>query len=165
MKRIFRDDDLKRKFLHRNRHLIAILTFLFNLIQFSSVFHFLFSFYLKVSPLERISGYRIFFLSISVLSFLLWFIAKIQLGTSFSVLPATPNKLIKNGMYSLFRHPIYIFSMTTMVSYILLIEKPQFFFGLFLLLPLQIFRSRKEHALLISRFGEEYENHAKQCWI
>jgi protein-S-isoprenylcysteine O-methyltransferase Ste14 len=95
----------------------------------------------------------------------LWFVARLQLGKSFSARPEA-RALVTTGLYSKFRNPIYTFGG---VAYL----------GLFIawgrMIPLVVFcilyplyqsmRARKESAVLEKAFGDEYRHYKAGTWM
>lgn len=103
-------------------------------------------------------------ITLTIAGFVLWTIAKIQLGSSFTV-RARAKKLVTTGLYSKFRHPIYLFGGISIL-------------GLFVawgrLIPLvcflvfystQLLRIKKEEAVLEQAFGEEYRRYKTTTWL
>ena len=98
-------------------------------------------------------------------SFLLFVLARIQLGRAFSV-QAKATTLVTTGLYSRIRNPIYVFggvddrgsdssgskSRGSCWSFVILI-------------PLQVIRSRKEAQVLAEKFGAAYEEYKRQTWF
>ena len=104
-------------------------------------------------------------IGIAVASFALWMVARVQLGKSFSV-RAQARALVTTGLYSKFRHPIYLFGELAFAGLFLawgeLIPALAYFV---LICPAQIVRSRKEEAVLEEAFGEEYRQYKASTWF
>ncbi|MBU3923206.1 isoprenylcysteine carboxylmethyltransferase family protein [Patescibacteria group bacterium] len=106
--------------------------------------------------IDTIMGIIIFIISI-----VLWFLAKRQLGKVFQV-KVEAKTIIKKGLYSKFRHPIYLFSSLTYLGVLIS------FWNLYLILPyialvvFQIVRARREENVFIHRFGNEYREYMKK---
>ena len=81
--------------------------------------------------------------AVAVPSFVLWFLAKLQLGGSFTPKPEA-RELVTRGLYSRIRHPIYFFSTLALVGIAICLRS--WLFGAFLILsvPLQLWRIRME---------------------
>ncbi len=107
---------------------------------------------------------RLIGISMAVVGFGLWMLARVQLGRSFAV-RAQAKTLVTTGLYSKFRHPIYLFGG---IAYL----------GLFIswgkLIPLlcflsiylvEILRARKEERVLEQAFGEEYRRYKASTWF
>ncbi len=95
----------------------------------------------------------------------LWGLARVQLGKSFSVRPEA-RALVTTGLYSKFRHPVYLFGGVTYAGLFLAWGKliPGLCFVL-LYPPYQIVRSKKEDAVLEKAFGEEYRRYRAGTWF
>ena len=99
-----------------------------------------------------------------VTGFVLWTVARFQLGTSFAVSPQA-RQLVSRGIYSRIRNPIYIFGSCVIAGLILFLGHP---LGLLIfvgLIPLQIWRARKEAFVLEARFGEQYRTYPASTWF
>ena len=104
-------------------------------------------------------------IGIAVASFALWMVARVQLGKSFSF-RAQAKVLVTTGLYSKFRHPIYLFGELAFAGLFLawggLIAALAY---LVLTSPTEIVRSRKEEAVLEKAFGEEYRQYKASTWF
>ena len=103
-------------------------------------------------------------LFIMIISLIFFTLARIKLGDSFQV-SAKANKLIKDGIYKVIRHPIYLFGLTFIFGFIIFI---QMFYGLIFLLVfivLQMKRIKKEEQVLEAKFGNEYLDYKKHTWF
>ena len=100
----------------------------------------------------------------AVAGFTLSILARIQLGQSFSIRPQA-RKLVTTGLYSKFRHPIYLFRGIAFFGLFIAWGKlmPLVFF--LLIYPLQILRARKEGKVLEQAFGEEYRRYKASTWF
>ena len=96
--------------------------------------------------------------------FVLWGIAHVQLGDSFSV-KAEARRLVTGGIYSRVRSPIYVFGGIGIAGFMLVVERPIFLLAFLVLVPLQIIRSRREARVLEEKFGEEYREYARHTWF
>ena len=96
--------------------------------------------------------------------FLLWTVARFQLGASFAV-SAQARKLVTHGLYSKIRNPIYVFGSLVIVGMILVIGRPVWLLIFAVIIPLQIWRARKESAVLEGAFGEEYRKYRAGTWF
>ncbi len=101
--------------------------------------------------------------AIAVPSFILFLVARIQLGNSFSV-QAKANTLVTTGLYSRIRNPIYVFG-ALLIAGLALCYRPAYLVGFVILIPLQIIRSRKEERVLAAAFGDEYERYRAKTWF
>lgn len=96
-------------------------------------------------------------------SFVLFLIARIQLGSAFSV-KAKAQKLVTNGIYARIRNPIYVFG-GLIVAGVFLYIRPIWLLLFIVLIPLQIVRSRNEEKVLAEKFGEEYQRYKAKTWF
>lgn len=102
--------------------------------------------------------------AIALPAFLLLALARLQLGRAFSV-EAKATTLVTTGLYSRIRNPIYVFGGLMIAGVILILEKPLFLLVFFILIPLQVIRSRKEAQVLEAQFGEAYQEYRRQTWF
>jgi protein-S-isoprenylcysteine O-methyltransferase Ste14 len=91
-------------------------------------------------------------------------LARIQLGGSFSV-GAKAQALVTRGLYSRIRNPIYVFGGLTIAGAFLFFRLPKFLWLLAALIPLQIYRVRKEEQVLAAKFGDEYWAYRARTWF
>jgi protein-S-isoprenylcysteine O-methyltransferase Ste14 len=94
----------------------------------------------------------------------LWVLARVQLGRSFAV-RAQAKTLVRTGLYSKFRHPIYLFGG---IAYLGLFISWGKLIPLVCFLPIyavQILRARKEEKVLEQAFGEEYRRYKAGTWF
>ena len=99
-----------------------------------------------------------------VAGFVLWTIARFQLGASFAV-KAEARQLVTWGLYSKMRNPIYVFGSWVLAGGILVFGKPLWLLIFVVLIPLQIWRAGKESAVLEAAFGEEYQKYRAGTWF
>jgi len=101
----------------------------------------------------------------AVVGFVLWMVARVQLGKSFSV-RAQAKALMTKGLYSKFRHPIYLFGELTIAG--LFIAWGELLIGCVyfaVTVPVQISRIRNEERVLEEAFGEEYRRYKAGTWF
>jgi protein-S-isoprenylcysteine O-methyltransferase Ste14 len=110
------------------------------------------------------TGMHIAGLALMVPAFVLWGIAHIQLGDSFSVRPEA-RELVTRGIYARVRNPIYVFGGIGIAGFILTIERPWYLLVFLVLIPMQIVRSQREARVLEEKFGEEYREYARHTWF
>jgi protein-S-isoprenylcysteine O-methyltransferase Ste14 len=92
-------------------------------------------------------------------------VSRIQLGASFAV-KAKAHALVTSGIYSRIRHPIYVFSSLMMVGIALYFDQLWFLLVVVLVLvPMQIYRARREEQVLMDAFGEEYAHYKASSWF
>ncbi len=99
-----------------------------------------------------------------VAGFVLWAAARWQLGSSFAV-TAQARQLVTQGLYSRIRNPIYFFGSWVIAGGFLLARRPMGLLIFLVLIPLQIWRSERESAVLEAKFGEEYRRYRAGTWF
>lgn len=102
--------------------------------------------------------------AIAVPAVVLLIMARLQLGRSFSV-QAKATHLVATGLYSRIRNPIYVFSSLVIVGIILWLAKPIFLLLLAVIIPVQIYRARKEEQILTEKFGDAYREYKQKTWF
>jgi protein-S-isoprenylcysteine O-methyltransferase Ste14 len=107
---------------------------------------------------------RIAGVAIALPAFILFSIARVQLGRSFSV-EAKATELVTTGVYSKIRNPIYVFGALMMFGIIIWAGQPLLLLFYLILIPMQIIRARKESAVLEAKFGETYLEYKKNTWF
>jgi len=133
----------------------------FLVFQFGVVLVVLLSTALRPGPWDTV---RIVGFAIALLATVLLFLARYQIGGSFSVTPQA-RALVTHGLYSRIRNPIYVFSAVLLAGVFISFH---FFWGLLLLLvliPIQTVRARHESKVLEEKFGEEYREYRKRTWF
>lgn len=110
------------------------------------------------------TSWRIAGIAIALPAFVLLIIARIELGRAFSV-TAKASILVRSGIYSRIRNPIYVFSTMMLFGLIIWTGRPWLLLLLAVLVPLQYFRSHKEQAVLAEKFGEEYLAYKRRTWF
>jgi protein-S-isoprenylcysteine O-methyltransferase Ste14 len=93
-----------------------------------------------------------------------WALARVQLGTSFSV-QARATALVTHGLYSRIRNPIYVFGSIMIAGVMLFFLKPEGLLVFLAIIPMQIIRARKESAVLEGAFGDAYRQYKQQTWF
>ncbi len=104
-------------------------------------------------------------ITMAVVGFGLWTLARVQLGGAFAV-RAQAKTLVTTGLYAKFRHPVYFFGGIGYLGLFIAWGKliPSVCLLLFYLL-LQIPRARKEDKVLEQVFGEEYRRYKASTWF
>lgn len=103
-------------------------------------------------------------LVLALVAFILWVMSRVQLGNSFTLAPHA-KFLVRSGIYSRLRHPVYYFSILAVVGISI------FSWSLFMLIPLVILivvesiRIKQEEKILLQKFGEEYIQYKKGTWF
>jgi len=99
-----------------------------------------------------------------VAGFILWTTGRFPLGRSLTV-TAQAKKLVTRGLYSKFRNPIYVFGSCVIAGLILVLGRPVWLLAFLIVIPLQIWRARKESTVLEAAFGEEYRRYCAGTWF
>jgi protein-S-isoprenylcysteine O-methyltransferase Ste14 len=128
---------------------------------FLAVFVVIFAFIAWEQPwtAPHIAGVAIF-----IPSFVLFVLARIQLGRAFSV-QARATTLVTTGIYSRIRNPIYVFSGLMIAGVIIWANDLRFLLIFAVLIPMQILRARKEAKVLEEKFGEAYREYKQKTWF
>jgi protein-S-isoprenylcysteine O-methyltransferase Ste14 len=103
-------------------------------------------------------------LGLAIASFLLWTLARFQLGNSLTV-TAQAKQLVTSGIYSKIRHPIYVFGAGFIAGYILLLGRPLWLLIFLAFIPFLIWRIGAERRVLQAQFGKEYNAYCAQTWF
>ena len=103
-------------------------------------------------------------LVILIASFVLWTVARFQLGASLTV-TAQAKALVSSGLYSKIRNPIYVFGSCFMAGLILVIAHPIWLLVFVLIIPFQFWRAATEGKVLEARFGEAYRSYRAGTWF
>jgi protein-S-isoprenylcysteine O-methyltransferase Ste14 len=103
-------------------------------------------------------------IALAIMGFLLWAIARIELGRSFSVRPKA-TELVTRGLYSKIRNPVYVFGTVFIVGMILWAGRPVWLLVLVIIVPMQIVRARKEAQVLEAKFGDAYRAYRSRTWF
>ena len=101
---------------------------------------------------------------IALPAFILFCIARVQLGRSFSV-EAKATALVTTGIYSKIRNPIYVFGAIMTLGVIIWAGQPLLLLFYVILIPMQIIRARKESQVLEAKFGDAYIEYKKKTWF
>lgn len=107
---------------------------------------------------------RVIGLAIATPALLLLILARIQLGRAFSVSPKA-STLVKAGLYSRIRNPIYVFGSLFIIGIIISTGRLWLLLILVIIVPMQIIRSRKEAQVLEAKFGAEYLDYKRNTWF
>ncbi len=123
----------------------------------------LIAFATRTSQLQMTSAH-IAGLAILVPAFILFVIARLQLGSAFSV-QAKASTLVTTGIYSRIRNPIYVFGSLMIVGVIVWASRPMFLLIFLVIIPLQVYRARKEERVLQEKFGDAYLEYKQKTWF
>jgi len=100
----------------------------------------------------------------AVFGYVLFVIARLQLGTSFSVSPQAKG-LVTHGLYSRMRNPIYVFVVVMWIGLIVALHLYWLFIPVLGMLLMQVIRSRREAKVLAERFGQAYLDYRQKTWF
>lgn len=118
----------------------------------------------QVLTLTSVDLITILGVAIIIPSMILLIVARFQLGSSFSV-TAQAKELRTTGLYSIFRHPVYVFAQFMLLGLVLCIKSPMFYLAWGLLLVMQIMRAKREEEVLEAKFGDAYREYKKRTWF
>jgi protein-S-isoprenylcysteine O-methyltransferase Ste14 len=124
----------------------------------------LFGFVLYQIPYQQLAPVQIAGLIIAIPALLLWVIARLQLGSSFSVV-AKARGLVTTGLYSKIRNPVYVFGVACITGAILYSNHLWWLLAVPVLLVVQVLRARKEAIVLEAAFGDEYRTWRATTWF
>ena len=102
--------------------------------------------------------------AIIIPSFILWSIARRQLGASFTG-RAEARTLVTHGLYSKIRNPIYVFGTVLIIGVCVFYDRFWFFLFLPVLIASQVRRARNEARVLDAAFGEAYRVYRTRTWF
>jgi protein-S-isoprenylcysteine O-methyltransferase Ste14 len=97
-------------------------------------------------------------MAIAAIGISVWTLARIQLGSSFSVSPQA-RRLVTTGLYSKFRNPIYLFGGVGIVGLLVALGNWTVLVMFLALYSIQISRAKKEAKALEATFGDEYRRY------
>lgn len=103
-------------------------------------------------------------LCLSVVCAVLWFVARWQLADAFSV-KAQAHHLVTQGLYSKFRHPIYVFGTLAFLFVVLALQGWSALIIWVIVLMIQVTRIRREERVLAEAFGEKYVAYRSKTWF
>ena len=107
---------------------------------------------------------HIFGVALFIPSFVLFVLARIQLGWAFSV-QARATTLVTTGIYSRIRNPIYVFGSLAIAGFFLMSNHLSWLLCFVVVIPLQVYRSRVEARVLEEKFGEAYLEYKRHTWF
>lgn len=108
--------------------------------------------------------WRIAGVAIAAPSLLLLIVARLQLGRAFSI-EAKASELVTTGLYARIRNPIYVFGALMILGVIVFTGQLWFLLIFAVLIPLQVYRSRKESQVLEEKFGAAYVEYKRNTWF
>jgi protein-S-isoprenylcysteine O-methyltransferase Ste14 len=117
-----------------------------------------------ISPVGPQGPTRWIGLVLTVLGFGGVVLARYTLGRSFSIRPKA-TALVTTGIYSRIRNPIYVSGEIFLLGIAIMLGKLWLLVVLLLLIPLQVWRARREARVLEEKFGEEYRAYRQRTWF
>ena len=103
-------------------------------------------------------------MTLAVVGISLWVLARIQLGSSFSV-GAQARRLVTTGVYSIFRNLIYLFGVIGVLGLLIALGNWIVVVLFLLFYSYQIPRIRREEKVLEAAFGESYRRYRATTWF
>lgn len=97
-------------------------------------------------------------------TFPLWILARLQLGSSFSFKPEA-RRLVTSGLYSRVRHPVYVFGTVAALSALLTLQAWALLAVGVALIPITLYRIRREEQVLEAAFGPQYGSYRDRTWF
>lgn len=91
-------------------------------------------------------------------------LSRYTLGQSFSI-AAKARALVTSGIYSRIRNPIYISGVILLIGIALMLGRPELLAILVILIPMQVYRARREAAVLEEKFGDAYREYRRRTWF
>jgi protein-S-isoprenylcysteine O-methyltransferase Ste14 len=103
-------------------------------------------------------------LALGALTFPLWVVARRQLGSAFSARPEARH-LVRHGLYSRLRHPIYVFGCLAYLGSLVALQNWPVLFAWLALTPIEVVRARREERVLADAFGADYVAYRRSTWF
>lgn len=113
---------------------------------------------------NQVSTHHVTGVILTIIAFILWITARVQLGNAFSIAPEA-KFIVRAGLYQKLRHPVYYFSILAGLGLSIYLWRWPLFVALILFIGLQTFRIRKEETLLVKLFGKEYSDYKQSSWF
>ncbi len=102
--------------------------------------------------------------TISIAAFVLWMLARAQLGSSFAV-RAEAKKLVTHGLYSKIRNPIYLFGGLAFLGVFVAMGWYAAIAVLLIIHAGQYMRVKREEQVLEAAFGDDYRAYKSRTWF
>jgi len=74
-------------------------------------------------------------------------------------------RLVTRGLYSKFRHPIYVFGCLAYFGSLLALQVWSILVAWVALTPIEFLRARREDRVLADAFGPEYTAYRRRTWF
>jgi protein-S-isoprenylcysteine O-methyltransferase Ste14 len=91
-------------------------------------------------------------------------VARYQLGRSFAI-KAEAYQLVRHGIYSKIRNPIYVFGTLLVAGFALVIRRPALWLVVPIVIVVQRLRARREARVLETAFGDAYREYRSKTWF
>jgi protein-S-isoprenylcysteine O-methyltransferase Ste14 len=91
-------------------------------------------------------------------------VARYQLGRSFAI-KAEAHQLVRHGIYSKIRNPIYVFGTLLVAGFVLVIRRPALWLVVPIVIVVQTLRARREARVLETAFGDAYREYRSKTWF
>ncbi|RYH15903.1 DUF1295 domain-containing protein [archaeon] len=114
---------------------------------------------------DEINEFCMIWVILCVISFIVWAIARLQLGQNLTFTASPGRALITGGIYRYFRNPIYYFSTLGLFSYAMMTEQYYILWLLLIIIPLQVVRALRERQVLLKKYDEDYEIYERKVWL
>ncbi|MFZ0480306.1 MAG: isoprenylcysteine carboxylmethyltransferase family protein [Terriglobales bacterium] len=119
---------------------------------------------LSISPVGSRGPVRLIGLALAVIGLAGVIAARYTLGRSFSIAPKAW-ALVTTGIYSRIRNPIYVSGEIFLIGVAIMLWNPILTVIVVAVIPLQLWRARREAKVLEEKFGEEYRDYRRQTWF
>jgi protein-S-isoprenylcysteine O-methyltransferase Ste14 len=100
---------------------------------------------------------------LTIASLALLVVARVQLGSSFTVLPEA-RTLVTHGLYRRMPDPLFAFLDLALVGVIIVVRQPWWLVLWAILVMAHVWASRREAAVLERAFGDAYRAYRKSTW-
>jgi protein-S-isoprenylcysteine O-methyltransferase Ste14 len=98
---------------------------------------------------------------LAILSLAFIVVARLQLGTAFSVTPQA-RALVTHGLYRRIPHPLYVFLDLALLGLVILFRQPWLLIVLAALAVVHAWASRRESRVLEQAYGEAYREYRRR---
>ena len=93
-----------------------------------------------------------------------WWAGKITLGDAWAV-KAKAKKLVKKGIYSKIRHPLYLGFSLVILGWAVFIPCLFWAIAVVIAIIILVMRARKEEKVLLKKFGKKYKKYKESTWF
>jgi len=74
-------------------------------------------------------------------------------------------QLVRHGIYSKIRNPIYVFGTLLVAGFVLVIRRPTLWLVVPIVIVVQTLRARREARVLETAFGDAYREYRSKTWF